>query len=347
MILLTGATGYLGTLVLARLLEDPGDLDVEIVCPVRAPDEVAAQARIDATLGRLWHEPGVRRERVRGVAADLLAPLDVPGAQDITHILHCAAAVSFDLPLQEARAINVGGARQVLELARRAPRLERMVHVSTAYVAGDRDGVFGEGDLDIGQSFRNTYEQTKHEAEAMLAREGAGLPIVVARPSIVVGEAATGWTTSFNVLYPPLRAYERGMLTSAPADPAGLLDVVTGDYVADGLVHLLTHGEHGRRYHLVCGPEAVTVATVGDLAAAAFSRPPVRLATGGGGLDGVYIPYFDVGVRFDDAHARDLLRPAGIAPTPLGDCFAQLMRYAVASRWGKRGLVRQDALTAA
>lgn len=347
MILLTGATGYLGTLALARLLEDDGVLGAEIVCPVRAAGDDEAQARIDATLGRLWHEPGARRARVRGVAADLLAPLDVPGAGDITHILHCAAAVSFDLPLDAARAINVGGTRQVLELARRAPRLERMVHVSTAYVAGDRAGAFGEGDLDVGQAFRNTYEQTKHEAEAMLAREGAGLPIVVARPSIVVGEAATGWTTSFNVLYPPLRAYERGMLTSAPADPAGLLDVVTGDYVADGLVRLLADGEPGRRYHLVAGTAAVTVATVGALAAEAFSRPPVELAAGGAGLDTVYVPYFDVGVRFDDAHARALLGPAGIAPTPLGDCFPQLMRYALASRWGKRGLVRQDALAAA
>ena len=344
MILLTGATGYLGTLVLARLLEDPSALEADIVCPVRAADDAQAQARIDATLGRVWHEPGVRRERVRGVAADLLAPLELPGARDLTHILHCAAAVSFDLSLEQARAINVGGTRRVLELARRAPALQRMVHVSTAYVAGDRRGTFGEGDLDVGQSFRNTYEQTKHEAEAMLADEGAGLPIVVARPSIVVGEAPTGWTTSFNVLYPPLRAYERGQLTSAPADPEGVLDVVTGDYVADGLVHLLFHGVPGRRYHLVSGPQAVTVAAVGDLAAAAFSQPPVELAGDGDGLDGVYVPYFDVGVHFDDAQARDLLRPAGIAPTPLGDCFPQLMRYALVSRWGKRGLVRQDAL---
>jgi len=346
MILLTGATGYLGTLVLARLLDDPDG--PEILCPVRARDDREAAARVDATLARLWHEPGaVRRARVRAVAADLLHPLDVPRVADITAVLHCAAAVSFDLPLAQARAINVGGTRQVLDLARRAPRLERVVHVSTAYVGGRHAGPFGEDDLDVGQTFRNTYEQTKHEAERMLAAEATDLPVVVARPSIVVGEAGTGWTTSFNVLYPPLRAYRRGMISRAPADPDGLLDVVTGDYVADALVHLLGHGEPGRRYHLVSGDDAPTSRRVAELAAEAFGLPPLVMDAGSSALDQVYVPYFDVRLRFDDARSRALLGPHGIAPADLAECFGRLMRFAEETRWGKRTAVREDGLAVA
>ncbi len=87
-------------------------------------------------------------------------------------IIHCAASVSFDLPLDEARAVNTAGAARVAELAARTAvrgnGLRRIVHVSTAYVAGQRTGTFGEDQMTIGLPFRNTYEQTKHEAEQLL-----------------------------------------------------------------------------------------------------------------------------------------------------------------------------------
>src|SRR5439155_7559048 len=104
-------------------------------------------------------------------------------------IVHCAASVEFGQPLAEARAINVGGTEQVLALARRARAegvLERFVHVSTAYVAGDSAGVFAETERNVGQQFRNTYERTKLEAELALADDLDELCGVVVRPSIVV-----------------------------------------------------------------------------------------------------------------------------------------------------------------
>ena len=65
------------------------------------------------------------------------------------------------------------------------------------------------------------------------------LPLVIARPSIVVGDRYSGWTPAFNVIYWPLRAFARGMLDEVPANPDGVVDVVPVDYVADALVHLL------------------------------------------------------------------------------------------------------------
>ena len=89
--------------------------------------------------------------------------------------------------------------------------LRRIVHVSTAYVSGRHAGEFGEGDLEVGQEFRNTYECSKYEAERLLRGVGE-LPLAIARPSIVVGHSASGWTSAFNVLYWPMRALERGLL---------------------------------------------------------------------------------------------------------------------------------------
>lgn len=348
MILLTGATGYIGRLVLARLLERDGP---DILCPVRARDEQHARERIDAVMHSLWREPEPQaRIRVREVACDLaaleLAPRELAG---VTHVLHCAAAVSFDQPIADARAANVASTRAVLDVAHRAPRLERLVHVSTAYVAGRTSTVFAESDRDIGQSFRNSYEQTKLEAEQLAAAHAHTLPVVVARPSIVVGEAGTGWTTSFNVVYPMLRAYRRGLVRSVPASPGAAVDVVTGDYVADALIALLLDVPGARgTYHLVAGDGALTMGALSSLAAEAFGLDPVSFEPPGEGEGGVpqeLAAYFDVRCRFDARRSRAALEPLGIRPAAADEEFGALVAYAERSAWGKRPEVREAAVS--
>src|SRR5207247_7558545 len=122
---------------------------------------------------------------------------------NVGRVIHCAASISFTLPLAEAREINVTGTRRVLELAHELPQLERFVHVSTAYVAGRSPNAFGEQHVG-GSDFRNTYERTKLEAEVVVGA-AEELPTAIVRPSIVVGEADSGWTSAFNVLYWPLQ----------------------------------------------------------------------------------------------------------------------------------------------
>ena len=139
----------------------------------------------------------------------------------VDRIVHCAASISFELPLDEAREINVGASARVIELAARsrpAGSLRRLVHVSTAYVGGRHAGVFGEQDLDLGQEFRNTYEHSKYEAEQRCARPPT-LPLVIARPSIIVGDSRSGWTPVFNVIYWPMRAFERGLMDEVRPEP--------------------------------------------------------------------------------------------------------------------------------
>ncbi|MEA2169780.1 MAG: hypothetical protein QOF76_3080, partial [Solirubrobacteraceae bacterium] len=94
MIVLTGATGFLGAYVAARLLETT---DEEIVCLVRGEDP---QARLDAALHPLLGEwDGAR---VRAVPGDLLSdePFGID-TSEVRTIIHCAADVAFDRPLEE------------------------------------------------------------------------------------------------------------------------------------------------------------------------------------------------------------------------------------------------------
>ena len=351
-VFLTGATGFLGMEVLARLLESS---DRDVVALVRADDDEGAQKRLDGVLGTLWRDPARYRGRVRAVAGDLTSPglglrqaERTALAEEIGAVLHCAASIAFDLPIEEARAINVEGTREVIGFAREAKalgRLERFLHVSTAYVSGTYAGTFRERQLIAGQSFRNTYEQTKWESEQIVAAAG-DLEPVVARPSIVMGESDSGWTPAFNVLYWPLRAFSRGLFDTVPALAEGRVDVVPVDYVADSIVHLLERKESGV-FNLVAGRDAPTVSELLDLGTERFARPrpglvapgePTALADGE-----VYVPYFDMTVVFDDAQARAVLGPVGIRPARLADYFGALIDYAEAARWGKLRMTREEA----
>jgi thioester reductase-like protein len=356
-VLLTGATGFVGMEVLARLLERA---ERPVIALIRAADDDAAERRLDEVLARLWRDPSPYRDRVHAVAGDVTQPgLGIGGprrtgiTEGVGAILHCAASIAFDLPLAEARRVNVEGTREVLGFAREAKavgRLERFVHVSTAYVAGRHGGTFRERQLDTGQEFRNTYERTKWEAEHIVAA-ATDLAPVVARPSIVMGEASSGWTPAFNVLYWPLRAFGRGLFDTVPAKLDAHVDVVPVDYVAEALVHLLESDASGV-VNLVSGRAAPRVHELIDMAAAHFDRPapavvePGTAGSGSAAADdhgAVYFPYFEMDIVFDDARARALLGPAGIRCPRLHDYFDTLMDYADAARWGKTPLTREEA----
>ncbi len=366
-LLMTGATGFVGMEVLGRHLEHSDD---RIYALVRAGDDDAAAERVRATLRDLFGIRARRYEhRVVGVAADLLSPdlglssrRRVELASRVDRIVHIAASVSFALPLEEARAINRDGTHRLLELAVLAQEhggLDRYAHVSTAYVAGDHRGRFYERDHDVSQAFRNSYEQTKFEAEELV--RGSGLPTTILRPSIVVGDRHSGWTSAFNVLYWPLRAFARGLYPVVPAVPSSPVDVVSIDFVADAIFELCRSGEGvGRTYHLTAGPHASSVAELVELASHYFKRPPPRVldpaefssymrgATGIErsmlGRSAEYFPYFALTTEFDNAIARARLEPAEIFPSPLRSYLARLLDFAVRSRWGKRPIARSQAL---
>jgi len=336
-VFLTGATGFVGMETLARLLERP---DREVLALIRADDSAGADARLRDVLERLGLES--EAARVLAVAGDVTAPglgLTAPErhavASRIDAVIHCAASVSFALPLPESRAINVEGTRRVVELARRAPGLERFVHVSTAYVAGTHPGVFGEDEHARGQGFRNPYEQSKWEAEG-LVRAQDGLPLTVVRPSIVVGDSETGWTAAFNVLYHPLKAFARGYVDTIPADPDSIVDVVPVDYVADGILAALEAPEPLGTLALVAGEHAPRLAELTEAAARHFDLPaPALDGEPPEGLE-AFLPYFTVATRFDDANAR----AHGLVAPRIEDYFDRLMAFAQEARWGKRALPR-------
>jgi thioester reductase-like protein len=334
-VLLTGATGFVGREILSRFLARG---DRHIYALVRADNDDDAARRLPA------------HELLTAVAGDIeeggLGLSDRNSerlGREVDTVLHCAASVSFDLPLPASRRINVEGTRHVLDFARTCRNLERLSYVSTAYVAGEPGRLFREDELAVGQRFRNPYERSKFEAELALRSEGAGLPLQILRPSIVVGDSSTGRTSSFNVLYGPLKAYARGTIPAIPARRESPVDIVPVDYVADRVHELATGGPNGT-FHLVAGRNATTVGRLLEMSSEELGRskpvvlPPrlyrrwvhpwLRRKYRGLRRMEVYFPYFSMRVRFDDSR---------LGPGPKVErYFHRLVRYAERARWGRR-----------
>lgn len=361
-LVVTGATGFLGRELVHHLLgEDPA---VRLALLVRGRDAADARARGLAVLAdRLAGEALAAAERrVEIVRADLEQErlgLDAAAhaalAERTTGVIHGAASVSFALPLAQARAINVEGTRRMLDLARAAGC--PFDYVGTAYVAGDRSGTAYEGELDVGQGFHNTYEQTKLEAEALVRARAKEQPAAIYRPSIIVGDSRTGRTASFKVLYWPLKIFTRGFRL-APGRPDAVMDVVPSDFVVRAICHLRKQpGRFGQAYHLCAGPErAASLQQLGEVAAGFFGcKPPIfvepkwfirarplvdrltfgrlrRILTTGR----VYTPYLSLQLFFDTAVARAALGPVGIAAPGVEEFFENQLRFARDTDWGKK-----------
>ncbi len=155
----TGATGFLGTAIVERLLRSVPDCEVVVVVrPGRrrgVADRVRREILRNDCFDRLRRELGDRfdaevDQRLTAVSGDV--GVDGLGLDDGDRILlascdvviHSAASVSFDSPLDAAVDVNLLGASRVAEVLRDAAPADRepahLVAVSTAYVAGSRRG---------------------------------------------------------------------------------------------------------------------------------------------------------------------------------------------------------------
>ena len=119
-----------------------------------------------------------------------LASGELEALASVNELWHLAASTCFDEREREALYEgNVVGTRNVLAVARGLRKLDRFVYVSTAYVAGTDLGPIAEDEMPTPNGFRNSYEATKWQAEQTVRQ--SGLPFVIFRPSIIMGDSRT------------------------------------------------------------------------------------------------------------------------------------------------------------
>ncbi len=190
-ILVTGATGYVGSLVVASLLRDTA---AQIICLTRQPnDRESLLAPIveewEAQAQGCWSDAVDSRVQQMELPDDLADLPDLASALvGVDEIIHCAGCVDYhDMP--KLQAVNVEFTAHLLVLARRL-ELTRFVYVSTAYASGYQPFSTAEAALPEPVLDPTHYTRTKREAERLVA--ASGVPFVVLRPSILIGTAETG-----------------------------------------------------------------------------------------------------------------------------------------------------------
>ncbi|GMW01101.1 MAG: hypothetical protein AMXMBFR84_22380 [Candidatus Hydrogenedentota bacterium] len=260
-ILLTGATGIMGSWVLAESL----DRGLKPVVLMRDADPGTARRRLTAVMSITGR--GHLTSRIRIVHGDACLPnLGISSRQrdelrrTLTALIHCAACTSFDSSMDEVIwDTNVWGVANVIDF------LEGtgipLYHVSTAYVAGTRVGIVRESDLDHGQIFKNTYEKSKLTAERMVrdAIASGRVQGSIFRPSIITGATGDGSICQFLNFYGFMRLVallaERRIPCDRPirveANPHSTQNLVPVDWVARAMWTIIDRdGPSGRTFHL-------------------------------------------------------------------------------------------------
>jgi nucleoside-diphosphate-sugar epimerase len=240
-VFLTGATGLVGGLLLRRLaLENP---DRTIHALVRLRD-------ITTDLPNAHLIPGDITQPQLGMPPDVYAHL----CGSIDTIVHCAASTKFTLPLSASREVNVRGTANILQLARHTAGLKMLLHISSIYVAGRRNGALEEAPVNDIAGWFSPYEQSKHEAEQLISGQD-DLPWTIARLSTLVGDSRTGRVAQFNYFHQLLRLVPRNPFPMIPGLAAALVDVVADDWVTDALVAIIQRRTASRCVlHLCAGP---------------------------------------------------------------------------------------------
>lgn len=205
--LLTGATGLLGGYLLRDLLRR-GE---QVVVLARSTAVLAASRRIDTVLAP-WEG-----ERFLARPVILEGDLNRPGlglceadrawlGANCDRVLHSAASISFyrEEKSGEPYRTNVDGTQNLIELCLDLG-LHNFHHISTAYVCGRRSGTVLESELDVGQESGNDYERSKVSSEKLIRAAQFGTPATIYRPSIIIGDSKSGYTTTFHGYYTPLQ----------------------------------------------------------------------------------------------------------------------------------------------
>ncbi|XP_047542490.1 fatty acyl-CoA reductase wat-like [Vanessa atalanta] len=274
-VLLTGGTGFLGKLLVEKLLRSCPDVK-KLYLLTRPKKNKDILKRLqeqfdDALYDKLRKQAPDFIEKISIIEGDVgqlnlgISDEDrVKLMNEVEYIFHGAATVRFDEALKTAVEINVRGTREILTLARSCTKLRAHVHISTAYSncpIREIDEKFyesslsGEKLIDLVENidektlntitpgllgdFPNTYAYTKSAAEDIVQKYSKGLPVALFRPSIVIAtadEPVSGWIDN---VYGPTGVVVGaavGLLHVLNCSPKALADLVPGDLVVNGCI---------------------------------------------------------------------------------------------------------------
>ncbi|MBU3892176.1 SDR family oxidoreductase [Serratia rubidaea] len=277
-LLLTGATGFLGGAVLEKLLIENQQINYLLL--VRAENKEQGLARIKNNMAKFNLTPEVL-DRITpesillGDLADAESFLRDARLNNVTHVINCAAVASFgNNPL--IWKVNVEGTLALASRMAQVEGLQRFLHVGTAMSCTPEPGtlVAESGEFAEDAEHLVEYTRSKSAIEQLMRQQLPQLPLVIARPSIVVGHTRLGCQPSSSIFWVFSMAL---MLRKFMCSLQDKIDVIPADYCADALVMLL-NGERLENdvYHISAGAErSVSFADIDRAMASALEQAPV------------------------------------------------------------------------
>lgn len=274
-IFITGASGFVGTLVLEKLLRSCPDIK-RIYILFRSTKRKHITQRLKEYFNE--HVFDVMKTenpnyftKVTCVEGDLsldnlgLSPADTQAIVENTQVvMHVAATVKFDEYLRDAYNINVKGSKSLILLAEQMQHLRSFVYVSTAYSNCDRSFIeekFYEPPFTDDQTVSilqhsnlyeqilltpfiqekkpNTYIFTKAISEDLIHRSSGHLPVTVVRPSVVMPtfrEPFSYWTMKNNAIMSLMAASGVGLVRVFYHDGKKLVNLIPGDLTANCII---------------------------------------------------------------------------------------------------------------
>ena len=225
-VLLTGASGVVGRAVLRRMR------DLDVVClvhrsPVSGPNVTTVRGDVAKPMFGLAEQ----------AHAELAAKVDA--------VVHCAAITEFNRTDGSLEATNVAGTEHTAAFAAAADAV--LYHVSTAFVHTTADG--DRGRTAVG------YASSKLAAEQVV--RSSGVPHVIVRPSVVIGDSVTGEIAAFQGLHQVAAGMFAGIVPIIPFDAGWPIDFVPADVVADALACVVQNRVSQGDFWITAGERAL------------------------------------------------------------------------------------------
>ncbi|OHB68563.1 MAG: hypothetical protein A2Y77_15510 [Planctomycetes bacterium RBG_13_62_9] len=362
--LLTGASGLLGS----HLLRDCLLAGHRMAVLVRPAKTQSARQRVDACLAHWEEQTGQRLPRPVVLEGDLCRPdLNLADTElrwisrHCQAVIHTAASLTFRGAdcLKEPWLSNVEGTRRLLGLCSRCS-IDQFHYVSTAYVCGMREGPILETELDLGQQMGNDYERSKVEAEKLVHDASLASPPTVYRPSIIIGDSRTGYTSTFHGFYAVVKLVHtlasRMVLGSISAE--FLLDAfhlnghecknfVPVDWVSAAITRLLSQPQHhGKTYHLTAAEPTPILVWGQAIQHAVEQYSPLANTSDATHCDAewfeemfreqvqIYRAYWRDDPHFDRTHTAAALSDLH-CPTVDHDMLVRMARFAIQTNFGR------------